>query len=53
MVEWKMNRFNGALEHELRMKVYLDKSGGKKQPRPPIEVFFEIPMYTTSGVKVR
>lgn len=26
IVEWKMNRFNGGIEHEFRMKVYLDKT---------------------------
>jgi len=54
VIEWKLNRFIGQMEYEFRARVIIDQAyQPKKKNRLPIEIFFEIPMLTTSGIKVK
>ncbi len=55
---WRIKTFPGGKEFLLRAKFALpsvaaDDAGGPKARRPPINVSFEIPYFTVSGIQVR
>ena len=52
---WRVKRWQGAQEMTLNAEVSLVASTSEKKTwsRPPIEMEFQVPMFTASGLKVR
>ena len=51
---WKISRFPGGAEHMFQAEVGLLATISKKAwSRPPIQVAFEVPMFTASGLSIR
>eukprot|EP01147_Barroeca_monosierra_P009430 gene9430-1672_t len=51
---WKIKQFPGGREYFLRAHFNLPSVDGEEaEQRPPIQVHFEIPYFTTSGVQVK
>ncbi|GBF91132.1 AP-2 complex subunit mu [Raphidocelis subcapitata] len=54
-IVWKIRRFAGGAEHSLRAEVSLVASTrGEAKPwgRPPISMSFQVPMFSSSGMRV-
>jgi len=53
-IVWRVRRFTGGSEYMLSAEIELMKSTkGKAWSRPPIQVEFQVPMFTASGLHVR
>jgi AP-1 complex subunit mu len=53
-VVWNIKSFPGGKEYLMKAQVYLPSvDGNLKEGKPPINVKFEIPYFTTSGIQVR
>lgn len=54
-IVWKVKRWQGAQEFQLAGEINLvaSTSESKAWSRPPIEMEFQVPMFTASGLKVR
>lgn len=53
-IVWRVRRFPGEAEYSLRGEVSLiEAHKGKAWARTPIEVQFQVPMFTASGLQVR
>lgn len=54
-IVWRVKRWQGAQEMTLNAEVSLVASTSEKKAwsRPPIEMEFQVPMFTASGLKVR
>ena len=53
-IVWKIKTFNGGAEYQLRGDAVLSVSASNKAwTRPPIQVSFNVPMFTASGLHVR
>lgn len=54
-IVWKIKRFNGAQEHTLGASVDLVTTtrDRKAWARPPIQMSFQVPMYSASGLRVQ
>ena len=53
-LQWKIQRFDGNRVHTLRAEVTLAASvNDKPWVRPPINLEFQVPMFTASGLRVR
>jgi AP-2 complex subunit mu-1 len=54
-IMWKVRRFAGGSEVVLNGEVELITTSGKAKPwvRPPINIDFQVPMFTASGLHVR
>ena len=51
---WKISRFPGGATHQFQADVGLLATISKKAwSRPPIQVAFEVPMFTASGLSIR
>eukprot|EP00299_Pterocystis_sp_00344_P011205 c5182_g1_i1.p1 GENE.c5182_g1_i1~~c5182_g1_i1.p1 ORF type:complete len:453 (-),score=107.96 c5182_g1_i1:121-1404(-) len=56
-ISWTIKQFQGGKEYFMRAHFGLPSVGaeddGSKLPKPPIQVKFEIPYFTVSGIQVR
>jgi AP-2 complex subunit mu-1 len=53
---WKLKKFAGDAEHTLTARVEListTKEGVRPLSHPPLSITFQIPMHTSSGVRVQ
>ncbi|WIA30739.1 hypothetical protein OEZ86_000806 [Tetradesmus obliquus] len=53
-IVWKIKRFSGACEHNLRAEVSMVSTTKERKPwpRPPISMSFQVPMFSASGLRV-
>jgi AP-2 complex subunit mu-1 len=54
-IVWKIKRFTGVQEHSLVANVELISTTKERKPwtRPPIQLSFQVPMYSASGLRVQ
>ena len=53
-IVWRIRKFQGKLERMLDAEVEMMKSTKEKAwSRPPIQIEFQVPMFTASGLHVR
>jgi len=53
-VVWRIRRFPGDTEYNLRADVSLGQTSSEKPwSRPPVTMDFQVPMFTASGLRVR
>eukprot|EP00826_Nyctotherus_ovalis_P063778 TRINITY_DN9354_c0_g11_i1.p3 TRINITY_DN9354_c0_g11~~TRINITY_DN9354_c0_g11_i1.p3 ORF type:complete len:159 (-),score=59.88 TRINITY_DN9354_c0_g11_i1:160-636(-) len=53
-VMWRVKKFTGESEHLVRVECDLTATTVEKQwVRPPISMEFQVPMFTSSGLRVR
>ena len=54
-IVWRIRRFPGDVEHKFSAEISLSSSTSDKKAwsRPPIELAFQVPMYTASSLEVR
>nr|CAD1844990.1 unnamed protein product [Ananas comosus var. bracteatus] len=54
-IVWKIRKFPGQTEATMSAEVELITTMGEKKPltRPPIQMEFQVPMFTASGLRVR
>lgn len=51
---WRIRKFQGKLERMLDAEIEMMKSTKEKAwSRPPIQIEFQVPMFTASGLHVR
>lgn len=53
-IVWRIRKFQGKLERMLDAEIEMMKSTKEKAwSRPPIQIEFQVPMFTSSGLHVR